>query len=112
MSDGTPFESGDPAEVSLPQFVAIETALAEGFPLRQVLGVESVERDAWSAAEPAWKERLAAPAAQKSGLFQRYEAERAAAEDCLFRRVAPLDEDAGAWVTFQCALSSPQASRD
>jgi hypothetical protein len=93
------------AGVSLARYAAINAALAEGFPLPDVLALEGLSAPAWNEADVALKVELTRdPAALAS-----YAAELAAAEDWLSRRVTPLEDDPSAWVAFLQAFSrSPE----
>jgi len=88
--------------VSLAQYVAVRAALAEGFPLEDVLATEGLRPGVFARADRAWKQRLAGD----PGLLTAYEAELAEAEDWLDRRVEPLAEDAAAWASFLAAFEA------
>lgn len=92
--------------VSLVDYAVVSAAVAEGFPLGDVLATEGIEPRAYAKAEVRWKERVAASGAEKGALLERYRAELATAEDRLARRIAPLDEDPAAWVAFLHAYST------
>ncbi|MDC3984509.1 hypothetical protein [Polyangium jinanense] len=74
----------------------MRAALAEGFALDEVLGVEGIKAQAWKKADVAWKKKLAGDPA----LFGKFGDELARAEDWLGRRVKPLEDDPAAWVSF------------
>lgn len=94
----------DSSRVPIDVYAHVRAALAEEFRLRDVLDFEGVEPAAWTAADLAWKTRLAADANE----FARFEQELILAEDWLDRDVAPLREDVAAWTAFLDAyLSSP-----
>jgi hypothetical protein len=88
--------------VSLPQYAAVKAAVAEDFPLEDVLGVEEIPAEKWGEAEPAWKELLVTD----GEVFQEYTKRLADAEDWLGRKVVPLNDDVGAWVAFLAALKA------
>jgi len=88
--------------VSLAQYAAMRAALAEGFPLGDVLTTEGLTPGVFARADRAWKQRLAADPGQLAA----YEAELAEAEDWLDRRVEPLAEDAAAWASFLAAFEA------
>lgn len=92
--------------VSLSQYAAINAALAEELPLDEVLAIEAVASRAWPHATSAWRQRLVEDATGTGELFETYRRELAAAEDRLARKVAPLDDDVTAWVSFLRAFSS------
>jgi hypothetical protein len=87
--------------VPLAQFAAVTAALAEGFPLDAVLAVEELDAERWAAADLAWTAQLAGG----GEALARYEAALASAEDRLARRVAPIEDDLGAWLAFLDASS-------
>ncbi|WP_437631290.1 hypothetical protein [Sorangium sp. So ce854] len=91
--------------LSLAQYAAVRAALAEGFPLADVLAVEGLRPRAFARADLAWKQRLAA----EPELLATYEQELAHAEDWLDRQVEPLAEDAAAWAGFLAAFGSHPA---
>jgi hypothetical protein len=98
--------------VSLEQYAAVSAALAEPFPLDDVLAIEEIASDAWAEASSEWKARLVEGSAGAGELFEDYRRELAAAEDRLARRVAPLDDDIEAWISFLHAYSSDPAAFD
>lgn len=91
--------------VPLVQVAAVHAALAEGFPLEEVLAVEALPRAAWFEAEVTWKARLLSDAAA----LERYDALLAGEQDRLGRQVKPLETELEAWIHF---LRSYQDSRD
>jgi hypothetical protein len=102
-----------PAALSLVQYAAVVAALAEGFPLEEVLAVEGLRHADWPLASMTWRARLVEEAAKKNGggLFAQYTQELAAAEDRLGRSVTPLGEDLDAWLAFLRAWSSASRLR-
>jgi hypothetical protein len=94
------------AGVALAQYAAIQAALAEPFPLADVLAAEHLDESVWADADLAWTEQLVADAA----LLARYETELAAAEDRLTRAVEPLEGDVRAWVAFLAAMATAPSS--
>ncbi|XYH98434.1 hypothetical protein ACMHYB_01325 [Sorangium sp. So ce1128] len=91
--------------LSLAQYAAVRAALAEGFPLADVLAVEGLRPRAFARADLAWKQRLVAEPA----LLATYQQELARAEDWLERSVEPLAEDATAWASFLAAFGAHPA---
>lgn len=89
------------AGLSLAHYAAVRAAVAEGFPLAEVLAVEGLRPRSFARADLAWKQRLASDA----GVLAAYEAELAQAEDWLDRTVDPLAEDAAAWAGFLGAFA-------
>ena len=88
--------------LSLAAYAAVKAAVAEGFALPMVLGVEGIPPNVWFAADLAWKSKLATQSAE----FARYVAELAGAEDRLARKVCPLEDDLGTWLAFLDRYSS------
>ncbi|KYG10924.1 hypothetical protein BE21_09545 [Sorangium cellulosum] len=91
--------------ISLAQYAAVKAAVAEGFPLADVLATEGLEPRAFMRADLAWKQRLVA----EPELLTAYELELAQAEDWLERSVEPLAEDAAAWARFLAAFEAHPA---
>jgi len=87
--------------VSLARYAAVKAATAEGFALADVLAVEGLGASAWKEADTGWKLKLTSEPAVASS----YQGELAAAEDWLFRRVAPLEDNPEAWVAFLHAFT-------
>src|SRR4051794_5552317 len=93
----------------LEQYTGVAVALDEGLPLDAILAAEGLSSAAWQAGQVHWKERLATDGAE-GPLFGSFREKRAAAEDCLTRKVAPIDGDLAAWMSFLAAFSkSPDA---
>jgi hypothetical protein len=103
-----PQESGEKTsqKVSLAQYAAVKAALAEGFPLEEVLEVEGIPTRRFQQADIKWKERLASAERAKEPLFDKYREQLAIAEDGLARRVEPVDTDVAAWAAFLNALAT------
>src|SRR5436305_344426 len=87
--------------VSLFQYAAVKAALAEGFPLKDVLEVEGVLPSVYEQSDAHWQGRLARAQRACAPLFDQYEAAVVAAEDALSRRIDPVDTDIAAWAAFQ-----------
>ncbi|WP_437485808.1 hypothetical protein WME75_01895 [Sorangium sp. So ce1014] len=96
------------AGISLAQYAAVRAAVAEGFPLADVLAVEGLTPRTFARADLAWKQRLAA----EPELLAAYEQELAQAEDWLDRQVEPLAEDAAAWASFLAVFAAHPAPFD
>ncbi|WP_437601945.1 hypothetical protein WMF28_10045 [Sorangium sp. So ce590] len=94
--------------ISLAQYAAVRAAVAEGFPLADVLAVEGLAPRTFARADLAWKQRLAA----ELELLAAYEQELAHAEDWLDRQVEPLAEDPTAWASFLAAFGAHPAPFD
>ncbi|WP_437731445.1 hypothetical protein [Sorangium sp. So ce1335] len=91
--------------MSLAQYAAVKAAVAEGFPLADVLALEGLEPRAFARSDVAWKQRLAT----EPELLATYEQELAHAEDWLDRQVEPLADDAAAWAGFLGAFGAHPA---
>ncbi|WP_148314222.1 hypothetical protein [Sorangium cellulosum] len=91
--------------LSLAQYAAVKAAVAEGFPLADVLATEGLTPRAFTRADLDWKQRLAAD----PELLAAYERELAQAEDWLERSVEPIAEDAAAWASFLAAFEAHPA---
>ncbi|MFO0614819.1 MAG: hypothetical protein U0414_19685 [Polyangiaceae bacterium] len=87
--------------VSLEQFAGVTAAIAEGYPLDDVLAQEGIPADVWTVAARTWPKAFAESADLHLELIRK----RRVAEDCLVRRLAPLDEDPGAWMGLMNALT-------
>ncbi len=86
--------------VNLEQHAGVTAALAEGFPLDEILAAEQLDPARWRGADVAWKQRLAQDAASGAGIFPAHRLKVEEAEDCLSRAVSPLDDDLDAWLSF------------
>ncbi|WP_441290430.1 hypothetical protein ACSRUE_07585 [Sorangium sp. KYC3313] len=91
--------------ISLAQYAAVRAAMAEGFPLADVLTVEGLKPRTFARADLAWKQRLTA----ELELLAAYEQELAQAEDWLDRQVEPLAEEPTAWASFLAAFGAHPA---
>ncbi len=95
--------------MSLEQYSGVVAALDDGFELAPVLAQEHLAEDAWRSAERAFRQVLA----EHPGLMLRHLELRALAEDCLARRITPLDDDPGAWsalLTMWVTTANPTAT--
>ncbi len=86
--------------VTLEAYAGVVAALAEGFPLAEVLRRERIPSEQWGAAEPEWKRRLAEDGATGGPYFALYQERLTVAEECLSRAVAPIDDGLEAWLAF------------
>ncbi len=91
--------------VRLDQYAGVTAALAEGLGLREVLGQEQLDEPGWPPADRAWKEAFV----EAPDLHLRYMRFRRQAEDCLSRKVEPLDDDPSAWAGLLSALALSDA---
>ncbi|MFT3775477.1 MAG: hypothetical protein QM820_59780 [Minicystis sp.] len=93
-----------PDDLPLDVYAHVRAALAEEFPLAEILKLEGIRPGSWTAADLAWKKKLSTSSEE----FARFEQELTLAEDWLDRDVTPLREDLTAWVAFLDAyLSQP-----
>ncbi len=86
--------------VSLEQHAGVVAAVAEGFPLEQVLVAEQLDPASWRGADVAWRQRLAKDGLAGGSTFNTYRAKLEDAGDCMSRAVTPLDDDLPAWLSF------------
>jgi hypothetical protein len=121
ISDAAPSGLRDPIPMSaavlvqgvaIEQYAAVNAALAEPFPLPDVLAVEGLSPDAWSDIETGWTKHLVEDARAAGELLATYRRALAAAEDRLSRRVSPLDDDPAAWVSFLAAFSANPSPKE
>jgi hypothetical protein len=82
--------------VPLAQYARVQAAIAEPFPLDEVLADFGLKKRVWNRAEKTWGELLATDPT----LLDTYRRELDAAVDELARRVRPIDEDPAAWLSF------------
>jgi hypothetical protein len=82
--------------VTIEQYAGIEAARAEGHPLDAILRQEGVELEHWYDIDLAFKRAITADP-QLLAMFRK---KRSEAEDHLWRRVTPLDDDLAAWMGF------------
>lgn len=97
--------------VTLEQYAGVSAAIIEGFPLPTVLESEGLDARAWPRASLGWSQRLAKDGAG-GPLATAYRDTLAFARGWLGRRVAPLDDDLGAWMAFLNAWSAHPAPFD
>ncbi|MFO0549564.1 MAG: hypothetical protein U0271_14320 [Polyangiaceae bacterium] len=88
--------------VRLETYAGIVTALAEGISLEDVLKQENVDAEVYADAEFELRNRMS----QEPAVMEAFRQHCATAEDTLSRKVAPLDNDAAAWVAFNSAMTS------
>src|SRR5262245_46788883 len=93
------------SDLSLEQYAAVKAALAEPFPLEEVLSLEGVDGGDWEEADYDWTVKLTSDPA----LLDRYRDALGAAEDRLIRKVEPLETDVEAWVSFLSAYEAASA---
>lgn len=88
--------------LSVAQFAGISAALSEGHEASEVLALEGVEAEDWTAIERQWREAIVDSLELQLAFMHR----RREAEEWMARSVAPLDEDPAAWAGLLGALSS------
>jgi hypothetical protein len=97
--------------VALEQYAGVSAAIIEGFPLPVVLESEGLDAGAWPRVSLRWSQRLAKDGAG-GPLAAAYRDTLAFARGWLGRRVAPLDDDLAAWLSFLNAWSAHPAPFD
>jgi hypothetical protein len=95
-------------EVTLEQYAGVSAALVEGFALPAVLESEGLDAAAWPRVSSRWSRRLGDGGAG-GPLATVYRETFAFARRWLGRRVAPLEDDIGAWLAFLNAWSAHPA---
>jgi hypothetical protein len=91
--------------LTLEQYAGVTAAQAEDFPLDAVLTSEEIDAPTWQLAGLAWKAKIVEAAQAGGALFAAYREKLGIAEDCLRRRISPLDDDLSAWIGFLGAWS-------
>lgn len=94
--------------VTLEQFAGVTAATAESIPLDRVLAQEHLAVDVWKAAAAAWREAIADSPSLQIELVRL----RRIAEDCLHRRIDPLDGDPASWVGLLGELGAADRPAD
>jgi hypothetical protein len=92
--------------VSLADYAAVQSGLAEKLPLATVLQGERIDAGAWPAAATAWSRRIAEDLIGDGTLQESFDAHLAEAQDRYGRRVPPLDDDLEAWIDFLRRLAT------
>jgi hypothetical protein len=108
MQGGAPTGMEPVRGISLEQYAGVTAAVDDGIPLGDVLASEGIAPDAWPAAARAWKVR-AAKAGSDGAVLVALREKRAVAEDCLARRVSPVDSELAAWMSFLRAYAAHAA---
>lgn len=88
--------------ISLEQLAGISAALEEQIPLAEVLEQEQVDEAAFRAGERAWRARIAESLPTQLEYTEKYRV----AQDCLARKLAPVEDDPAAWVGLLGALAT------
>jgi len=94
--------------VTLQQYAGIQTALAQGFPLDDALRNERLSATRWTRVRTAWGDKLAREG-HGGPLSAAFLSTSAEAAEWLGRRIAPLDDDLGAWCGFLGAYAAEPA---
>jgi hypothetical protein len=85
-------------------YVAVQAALAEGFPEERVLEHELLSEPAWLNAEEAWAQALSDSAESDNKLLDNYDATYNAYRWAFHRVIEPLEQDLAAWMNFSAQL--------
>lgn len=89
-------------------YAAVTAALGEGYTLAEALEHQGLSEDEWDAGEEEWVDRLDDSAESDLALFDELERELAAQRARFARKIAPLDEDLGAYLVFQRHFSTAE----
>lgn len=87
--------------LTLEQYAGVTAAVAENIALADVLAQEQIDATAWPDAERAWREAIVGAPDLQLQLVQK----RRIAEDCLSRKIEPLDADPAAWTGLLSAIA-------
>ena len=87
--------------ITIEQYAGIKAALADGFPLEQVLEQEGVPDWRWSDLDLEMTDAMTSD----PDAFVAYSAKLAEAEEHLRRKIEPLDSDLAAWTGFVVAYN-------
>jgi hypothetical protein len=93
--------------VGLAQYAGVVAALDDGFALEEVLAREGLSPEEWPDVARLWRTTLA----QEPFLLFRYLELRHEAEDCLARRIDPLDDEPSAWAGLLATLAMEGPSK-
>ena len=88
----------------LVRYAFVTAALSEGYALPEILEREGLSEDDWEEAEEHWVERLEESAETDMQVHDELDRALAAARAQFARKVAPLDTDVMAFLTFQRLL--------
>ena len=88
--------------ITLEQYAGIRAALAENISLAEVLAQEQIKERRFREAEPIWRERIA----DSMELQLQYMQKLRIAEDCLARKLSPIEDDEAAWVGLLGVLAT------
>lgn len=88
--------------ITLEQLAGISAALAEKLALSDVLAQEQVAEAAFRAAQPIWRQRIADSMETQLAYMEKLRV----AEDCLARKLTPIEDDAAAWVGLLAAMAT------
>jgi hypothetical protein len=88
----------------LGRYAFVTAALSEGYALPEILEREGLSEDDWEEAEEHWVERLEESAETDLQVHDELDRALAAARAQFARKVAPLDTDVMAFLTFQRLL--------
>ncbi|MFO0615667.1 MAG: hypothetical protein U0414_23940 [Polyangiaceae bacterium] len=94
--------------ITLEQYSGVTAAISVGLPLARVLAQEQIDAATWPAAARAWSEAIAG----SSEVLIEHMQKRRIADDCLARKISPLEDDPAAWVGLLGALALAEAPGD
>jgi hypothetical protein len=94
-----------PGDISVEQYAGISAAIADQFPLAEILANEEIPPARWPDVDMAWKLQLV----EDPATFAAYRVKLGEAEDFLHRKVTPLEDDLPAWLGFLGAYSAHKA---
>src|SRR5436190_3954021 len=86
--------------MELGHYAAVKAALAEEFPLPQILETEGLDGKTWTNASRSWQKKLVEDSLKSGPLMGEFEKHLHEAEDRLERSVEPLDGDVVVWTSF------------
>lgn len=89
-------------------YVAVQSALSEGFSEEEVFEHEKLSPEAWQRADEAWAAALADSAEKDSKLFDNYDATFNAYKWAFHRVIEPLENDLDAWMNFTGKLNKSE----
>lgn len=93
-------------------YVAVQTALSEGFSEEEVFEHEKLSPEAWQRADEAWAAALADSAEKDSKLFDNYDATFNAYKWAFHRVIEPLESDLDAWMNFTGTLNKSEDQKE
>jgi hypothetical protein len=92
--------------VTLAQYAGVQAGIAARVPIEEVLANERVTPEAWPDAESAWQDRLLED--ETDALQDEHDRVFELAQERYVRKVSPLDEDLGAWLSVVRRVSGAE----